>query len=242
MRFPLKSLVLVSVVAAWVAVGAAEEKAAPAQTEAPTTEIEKMSYAVGVRVGESLKMEGMTLSLDMLMRAIGDVLGSKALVMTDDDLEAAFGTFQQQMAALDEARTKKQAEKNLAEGKVWLDENTKKEGVVVLPSGLQYKVVTEGTGVLPTADDTVKAHYRGTFLNGDEFDSSYKRNEPAVFPVGGVIPGWQEALKLMKVGSKWQLFVPGSLAYGEQGRRSIPPNATLLFDVELLEIVKEPKE
>ena len=136
------------------------------------------------------------------------------------------------------AKRKEAGAAGVKEGKGFLDANKKKEGVVTLPSGLQYKVLKAGTGAIPKATDTVKTHYRGTLVNGTEFDSSYKRNEPAEFPVGGVIKGWTEALQLMKAGSKWQLFIPSELAYGENGMGGdIPPNAVLTFDIELLEIV-----
>lgn len=131
------------------------------------------------------------------------------------------------------------ATKNLSDGNAFLDSNSKKEGVKVLPSGLQYKVLKEGTGNSPKATDKVKVHYKGTLINGEEFDSSYKRGTPAEFPVNGVIAGWTEALQLMKEGSKWQLFIPSKLAYRERGSGpKITPNSTLVFDVELLEIVK----
>jgi FKBP-type peptidyl-prolyl cis-trans isomerase len=133
------------------------------------------------------------------------------------------------------------AEKNLTEGSAFLAGNKAKEGVTTTASGLQYSVEKMGSGAKPAASDTVRVHYRGTLLSGKEFDSSYKRNEPAEFPVNGVIAGWTEALQLMPVGSKWKLFIPAALAYGEQGRQGIPPNATLLFDVELLEIVSGTK-
>jgi len=129
------------------------------------------------------------------------------------------------------------ADKNQKEGEVFLAENKKKKGVITLPSGLQYQVIKEGTGKIPKATDTVTTHYRGTLIDGTEFDSSYKRGEPASFPVNGVIKGWTEALQLMKVGSKWQLFIPSNLAYGPQGAgQAIGPNATLIFEIELLSI------
>jgi FKBP-type peptidyl-prolyl cis-trans isomerase FklB len=129
-----------------------------------------------------------------------------------------------------------EAAKNKKEGEAFLAANKTKEGVKTLPSGLQYKVLKNGTGKTPKATDSVKAHYAGTLLNGTEFDSSIKRGEPTVFPVNGVIPGWIEALQLMKTGSKWQLFIPSELAYGERGQQSIPPNSVLIFEVELIGI------
>ena len=136
-----------------------------------------------------------------------------------------------------EEEQKKLAEKNAKEGEAFFAENKKKEGIVTLPSGLQYKVIKEGDGPTPKATDTVSVNYKGTFIDGTEFDSSYKRNQPATFKVKGVIPGWVEALQLMKVGSKWQIFIPASLAYGDKGAGNvIGPNATLIFEVELLSI------
>jgi FKBP-type peptidyl-prolyl cis-trans isomerase len=136
------------------------------------------------------------------------------------------------------AKKAKEAAENLAVGTAFLEENKAKEGVKVTPSGLQYKVIQEGTGNTPTADDRVKTHYRGTLIDGTEFDSSYKRNRPAEFPVKGVIKGWTEALQLMKEGGKWELYIPANLAYGERGRPNIPANSTLIFEIELLEIDK----
>lgn len=146
--------------------------------------------------------------------------------------------FENQQIAADRAQQERQqlAESNRLAGQAFLEENKKKEGVIELPSGLQYKVLEEGTGETPTANDTVSVHYEGRLLNGNVFDSSYQRNRPAEFPVTGVIPGWVEALQLMKTGAKWELYIPGDLAYGERGNRSIPPNSLLIFQVELLEI------
>lgn len=220
----------------------AEKKAPPAGPAAPKTEKERLSYAVGARIGKSLKVEGLHLNLDMLLRALTDVLNDRSLAMTDAELAKSFADFQRRVAELDKQQREKQAAENLAEGKAWLKENAGKEGVVELPSGLQYKVLAKGTGPKPTATDTVKANYRGTFISGEEFDSSYKRHEPVVFPVSRVIPGWQEALKLMPVGSKWRLFIPPDLAYGASGQSVIPPNSTLVFEVELLEIVQDKPE
>jgi FKBP-type peptidyl-prolyl cis-trans isomerase FklB len=149
--------------------------------------------------------------------------------MTEKECQAA-------MVELQQIQMSKIANKNKREGATFLADNAKKEGVKTLPSGLQYKVIREGKGATPRSADAVTTHYRGTFLDGAEFDSSYRRNEPATFPVKGVIKGWTEALQLMKVGDKWQLYVPSDLAYGPQGRDEIPPNATLIFDIELLDV------
>jgi FKBP-type peptidyl-prolyl cis-trans isomerase len=153
-------------------------------------------------------------------------------------MSKVYMAWQQKMRAKMAAKQKKEAAENLAAGTAFLEANKKKEGVKVLPDGLQYKIIKEGTGPTPTADDKVKTNYRGTLIDGTEFDSSYKRNRPAEFNVKGVIKGWTEALELMKVGAKWELFIPPNLAYGERGRPGIPPNSTLIFEIELLDIVK----
>jgi len=175
-----------------------------------------------------------------LNRGIADAYMGSTLALNDEERTEAKTSFQ---AELRESLIKKQteiAEKNLAAGKAFLAENAKKPGVITTESGLQYKILTSGDGKQPTADDIVTTHYRGTLIDGREFDSSYKRNTPASFPVKGVIKGWTEALQLMHVGDKWQLFVPSDLAYGESQRSElIEPNSTLIFEIELLD-VKEP--
>ena len=158
-------------------------------------------------------------------------------MLSEEEMRTVMTAFQKEMAAKQAEMMKSQGEKNKKEGEAFLAENKKKEGVKTLASGLQYKVIKEGTGKTPKATDKVSTHYQGTLIDGTEFDSSYKRGEPATFPVNGVIPGWTEALQLMKVGSKWQLFVPSKLAYGEKGAGPIiGPNAVLIFTVELLAI------
>ena len=209
---------------------AAEEPAFKSQKE-------KISYALGVNIGKAMKQEGMDIDLTVLLKGIEDARGDGKLAMTDEELAATFQAFQKEMAAKQAEKGKMLAEKNKTEGETFLAENKKKEGVTTLPSGLQYKVIKAGTGKTPKAEDTVVTHYRGTLLDGTEFDSSIKRGEPATFNVKEVIPAWTEALQLMKVGDKWQLFVPAALGYGEEGAgRMIGPNATLVFEVELLEI------
>jgi len=157
--------------------------------------------------------------------------------LTDAEAQAALAELQAEVRKKQDAEAQAAAEANMKEGEAFLADNKTKEGVVTLPSGLQYKILTPGTGPKPTASDTVVCNYRGTFINGTEFDSSYKRGQPASFPVGQVIKGWTEALQLMPVGSKWQLFIPPDLAYGQRGAGgAIGPNATLIFEVELLSI------
>jgi FKBP-type peptidyl-prolyl cis-trans isomerase FklB len=195
------------------------------------TELDKVSYVIGTQIAQNLQKQDIEVNIELLMLGLKDALAGRKLAFSQGESQQIMTSFQRRVIA-------KQASKNLAEGMAYLERNKAKEGVKVLPSGLQYKVIKEGTGKIPTADDKVKTHYRGTLINGTEFDSSYKRNKPAEFPVKGVIRGWTEALQLMKEGSKWQLCIPPNLAYGERGRPSIPPNSTLIFEVELLEVVK----
>ena len=203
----------------------------------PTDE-EKLSYATGCQIGTSLKAQDTPIDLPMLTQAITQILNKQPTTLTDDQIRETIAAWQKDVQAKAEKKRQELGEKNLAEGKAFLEANAKKEGVKVLASGLQYKVIKEGTGSIPAATDKVRVHYRGTLTNGTEFDSSYKRNQPAEFLVTGVIKGWVEALQLMKEGSKWEICIPANLAYGEAGRPSIPPNSVLVFEVELLEILK----
>ena len=195
---------------------------------------EKASYALGANIGKTLGQNGAEIDLDIYMKALKDGMSGAPLQLTDEQIRETIMAFQADL------RTKSM-EKNKKEGEEFLRENKKKEGIVTTPSGLQYQVVTKGTGKLPGSNDTVVCHYRGSLINGTEFDSSYKRSEPTSFPVTGVIKGWTEALLMMPVGSKWKLFIPSELAYGERGQRNIPPNSALLFDIELVSI-KDPSE
>jgi len=198
---------------------------------------DKESYSLGYQFGMSLKMQGVDINLDAYASAIRDALGGKEPRMSSEEMQSTVMGFRQRMADAQQKALKDQGEKNLAEGKSFLAENTKKTGVKTLPSGLQYKVLSEGAGKTPKKSDTVTVHYRGTFMNGTEFDSSIARGQPATFKVDGVIPGWTEALQLMKEGAKWQLFIPAELAYGEKGMPPrIPPQSALVFDVELISV------
>ncbi|MEJ2703847.1 MAG: FKBP-type peptidyl-prolyl cis-trans isomerase [Sedimentisphaerales bacterium] len=202
------------------------------------TEQDKVSYIIGTQFAQSIKRQNVEVSLEPLILGIRDVLEGKTLRLTKEETRKVYTAFQQRMRAKQAAERAKLAAENLAKGKAFLDANKTKEGVKVLPDGLQYKVIKEGTGATPTATDKVKVHYRGTLIDGTEFDSSYKRTQPTEFQVNAVIKGWTEALELMKVGAKWELYIPPDLAYGERGRPGIPPNSVLIFEVELLEIVK----
>jgi len=200
---------------------------------------DKVSYGYGMNIGQNLKRQGIEINADLLAAGLKAVLNGEKTVITEDEARQAMMTFQKEMQAKRMEKQKVEGDENQKKGEQFLAENKKKEGVKTTASGLQYKVITMGNGPKPKAEDTVKTHYRGTLVDGTEFDSSYKRGEPATFPVTVVIKGWTEALQMMPVGSKWQLFIPGDLAYGPSGRPGIPSSATLLFDIELIGI--EPK-
>ena len=197
---------------------------------------EKVSYSLGVNIGKSMKRDSIDVSPDLLAQGIKDGLTGAKTLLTDEEMAGTLTTLQQNVVTKRTEARKALGEKNLKEGEQFLAENAKKEGVVTQSSGLQYKIITDGTGKKAKSTDTVTVHYRGTLIDGTEFDSSYKRNEPATFPLQNVMPGWAEGVSLMKVGSKWQLFIPSKLAYGEEGAGDvIGPNATLIFEVELLD-------
>ena len=213
--------------------------APPAPTPNPNfkSDKERQSYAVGMNIGESLHRQPVDLDTNSLMQGLKDSMSGGKMLLTDDEAKTALTELTQQVRAKQEEKVKQAAENNKKEGEAFLAANKTKPGVVTTPSGLQYKILTEGKGPKPTAADKVSCNYKGTLINGTEFDSSYKRGQPAIFPVGQVIKGWTQALQLMPVGSKWQLFIPADLAYGERGAGSdIGPGATLIFEVELLSI------
>jgi FKBP-type peptidyl-prolyl cis-trans isomerase FklB len=187
--------------------------------------------------GRTLKAQPVDLDPAVVAQGLRDAMSGGKLAMTDDEVKAVLTELQGELQKTQEIKMAQMSETNKKEGAAFLAANKAKDGVVTLPSGLQYKIEKPGTGPKPTANDTVVCNYRGTLINGTEFDSSYKRGQPASFPVGGVIHGWTEALQLMPVGSKWQLFVPADLAYGDRGAGpDIGPGATLIFEVELLSI------
>jgi FKBP-type peptidyl-prolyl cis-trans isomerase FklB len=202
------------------------------------TQKDKLSYAIGMDMGNGLKKNAIDVDPDIVMRGVKDVLSGSKPLMTNDEVKAVLMAAQKELQAKQQERMKTQGEQNKRDGDAFLAKNKKKKGVTVLPSGLQYKVITEGKGATPKATDTVTVNYQGTLIDGAEFDSSYKRGEPATFPVNGVIKGWTEALQLMKEGAKWQLVIPANLAYGERGGGPIGPNSVLIFEVELISIKK----
>ncbi len=198
---------------------------------------EKLSYALGMDLGNQFKSQSVEIDPDLFTKALKDVFSGGKLQMTEEQARAAISELQKDMMQKQQAQAAVAAEKNKAEGQAFFAKNKTVQGVVTLPSGLQYKILKAGEGKKPMVDDTVVCHYRGTLINGTEFDSSYKQKEPVTFPLNGVIKGWTEALQLMPVGSKWQLFIPSELAYGDRGAGgAVPPNATLIFEVELLSI------
>lgn len=222
---------------------AAKTAAAPALT----TREQKFSYAVGMNIGSglsaNLKKQSVDVDANLVAQGLKDALSGGKTRLTEEEAKAVLTEVQNEIAKQRQEKLKETSDKNKAEGEAFLAANKGKEGVVTLPSGLQYKILTTGTGPKPTATDSVVCNYRGTLINGTEFDSSYKRGQPATFGVGQVIKGWTEALQLMPVGSKWQLFVPSSIAYGERGAGAeIGPNATLIFEVELLSIQEKAKD
>jgi FKBP-type peptidyl-prolyl cis-trans isomerase FklB len=201
------------------------------------TEKDSVSYAIGLNIGTRLKQQSVDIDAGLVARGINDAGSNGTRLLTEDQAESVINTLQQQIAAKQDSVKKALGMKNKLDGEAFLAENKKKEGVIVLPDGLQYKILKEGNGKKPKADETVTVNYRGTLIDGTEFDSSTKRGEPSTFRVNGIIKGWTEALQMMPVGSKWQLFIPPELAYGERGAGNlIPPNATLIFEVELLSI------
>lgn len=197
---------------------------------------DKESYSLGYQFGQNLKAQGVEINLEVYTSGIQDALSGAQPSLNREEIHKTVAEFQKRVAAARQKELKAMAEKNLAQGKSFLEENKKKEGVKTLASGLQYKVLTEGSGKMPKATEQVTVNYQGTFIDGTEFDSSYKRGQPATFKADGVIKGWTEALQLMKEGSKWQLFVPPELGYGERGMGRIPPNSTLIFEVELVSV------
>lgn len=210
------------------------------QAQTPTTDKDKISYAIGTIMGRQLS-QGIAdpkndINMALLQKAMAATLNGEKLAMTDEQVQTAMTAFQTKNQEAMQAKAKAEADKNAAEGTKYLAANKSKAGIKSTASGLQYQVMTMGKGAMPKETSTVKVHYRGTLLNGTEFDSSYKRNQPTEFPLNGVIKGWTEGLQLMPAGSKFKFFIPENLAYGEQGPPNIGPKQTLIFEVELLEV------
>ena len=200
------------------------------------TDKDKTSYSMGMNVGTGFKQQSIDVNADIFMKGFKDAQSGAKPLLAEEEMRSIILALQKEVVAKQTEKMQAAGVKNKKEGETFLTENKKKEGVKTLPSGLQYKVIKEGVGKTPKATDTVTTNYRGTLIDGTEFDSSYKRGQPASFPVNGVIPGWTEALQLMKTGSKWQLFIPATLAYGERGSGAIGPNAVLIFEIELISI------
>ena len=232
MRLKIKATCLAVLVVGILAAQATADEPAPLKTQK-----DKVSYTIGISIGKNMKQEGIDVDVETMLKGLRDGLAGAKPLLTDDEIRGTMAAFNDDLRAKKAQATKSAAADSKKAGEAFLAENKTKKGVVTLPSGLQYIVIKAGNGKKPTDADTVECQYRGTLIDGTEFDSSYKRGEPASFPVTGVIPGWTEALKLMPVGSKWQLFVPSSLGYGEHGAGpTIGPNSTLIFEVELLGI------
>ena len=198
---------------------------------------ERVSYSIGMDIGRNLKQQPFEVDPDLLAQGVRDAFAGGKTLLTEEEARKTLADLQKELMEKQQEQVRQMMEKNKKEGEEFLAANKKKKGVVTLPSGLQYKVLKAGSGSSPKLTDTVETNYRGTLIDGTEFDSSYKRGETATFPVSGIIEGWKEALQKMKVGDKWQLFVPAELAYGERGAgREIGPNQALIFEVELLTI------
>ena len=206
----------------------------PSGTNVFTGENSRASYALGMMFGSRWKQQGIDVDYNWMVRGLKDAQAGGPTLLTEQEMSSALNQFQKDSYAKQEKKRQELVEKNKKDGEAFLAENKTKPGVVTLPDGLQYKVITNGTGAIPLSNDLVTVNYRGTFIDGKEFDDSAKAGHPVQFAVGNVVRGWTEALLQMKAGSKWQLFVPSDLAYGERGRPGIPPNSVLIFEIELI--------
>ncbi len=200
------------------------------------TQKDKESYSLGYQFGQSLKNQGVEINLKFYTSGIRDALGGTKPALSQEEIQKNVSEIQKRVITSRQKELKQLSEANLSKSKAFLEANKKKEGIITLASGLQYKILTEGSGKTPKASDQVTVNYRGAFIDGGEFDSSYKRGQPITLKADGVIKGWTEALQLMKEGSKWQLFIPPELAYGDRGAGPIQPNSTLIFEVELISV------
>lgn len=233
-----KSIVLILLAALVAAPSAfAQGEAAGEQPAKPETTDDRAAYAIGLNMGSTMKAQGVDLDLDYLVQGLEDGLAGTDPVLSQEEIQTAMQEFQQTMMAKQQEMAQAEGEKNTAAGNAFREQNGAREGVETTDSGIQYEVLTAGDGPMPTASDRVRVHYKGTLVDGEQFDSSYDRGQPAVFPVGGVIQGWQEVIQLMPVGSKWKVVIPPELAYGERGSPPvIGPQSTLVFEIELLGI------
>lgn len=225
-------LIVATALITWASCAAANSDT---NTPSPfTSDTERYSYAIGMSLGQTYKNLEFDVDVQKLVQGLRDVLEDKPTALNEQEMRMALNQAQQMVMAKREAKLKRIAEENKAKAVKFLEENKQKPGVVTLPSGLQYRVVKDGQGESPGPEDLVTVHYTGRLLDGTEFDSSIKRGQPLSRPLNSLIPGWREALQLMKPGAKWELYIPPELAYGEQGRPNIPPNSLLIFEVELL--------
>ncbi len=230
----MRKLLLLSLI---VVLPGCQDKLSTGERVELKTEQDKVSYCIGNDIGRNFKTQGMEIEPAAVAQGIRDAIDDAELMMTEDEMRETMQEFQTNLKERHSKTMKEASEKNKKEGEEFLAENAGKEGVVTLESGLQYKVIEPGTGRTPKLSDTVVTHYKGRLIDGKVFDSSYDRDEPVSFPVSDVIKGWTEALQLMKEGAKWELYIPGDLAYGPRGAGAdIGPNATLIFEIELISI------
>ncbi|MFC2133443.1 FKBP-type peptidyl-prolyl cis-trans isomerase [Bacteroidota bacterium] len=201
------------------------------------TQNDKASYSIGLDIGRNINSQQLDLDIEKLIHGIRDGVSGDSALLTQEEIQQVMQKFSEERIAQQNQATSEESEKNRADGEEFMNNNKTRDGVIELPNGLQYEVIKSGSGASPTATDKVKVHYRGTLIDGAEFDSSYKRGEPAVFGVNQVIKGWTDILQIMQVGDHWKVYIPDNLAYGERGAGNmIPPGATLIFEVELLGI------
>jgi FKBP-type peptidyl-prolyl cis-trans isomerase FklB len=233
----MKKLFVLLIAVATIGVGMCQDKVKKSEIK---TQKDKVSYSIGLDIGRNMQAQSIEVDPRIFLQGLKDGLStdtSRARLLTDTEIQTVMTEFQKEMTAKMEAKQKAASEKGKKAGEAFLAANKKKPGVITLPSGLQYKILKSGTGKSPKAEDTVTTNYKGTLIDGTEFDSSFKRGEPAKFPVNGVIKGWTEALQLMKEGDSWELYIPSDLAYGDTGAgQAIAPGATLIFQVDLIKV------